>query len=385
MHISTHNENCGIGKYQELYIKSMEAVDATVSHSFFPYSPNKIRVMGESELEMVYQQLREAVHEYDLFHIQHEFSFFMPDQLARIVKIIKGAKKPLVSTIHTGPSMERTTRHILSPLGIPARLKNKIRNREHTSNVLPLAQSDVTIVHNQFTMAGLVEIGFNPNTIQVLPIPVPHVPEGIADEFRNDLRDLNTKIHRQEGDIVFSTVGYINIVKGTMRAVKSLSLLPDNYKLTVLGGIHPYAENDDFLDEIADYIISQNLQDRVHITGFIKDDNLLNAYVKNSDIIIYPYFRVYSSSSAALNNGFANHKATIATPVRAFQEINKQKDYLISTDSFSYYDLANKIRSLDKNQIAAQEKLSKEYANDTSYPKLAKRQIDLYRSLVGNR
>jgi glycosyltransferase involved in cell wall biosynthesis len=382
LHISTHNENCGIGKYQEMYLQAMRAVDTGVQQDFFPYSPNQIRVTSQTDLATVYTELRQTILDYDIVHIQHEFSFFRPEQLTTIVKIIKDAHKPLVSTIHTKPIIRKTTRPIFTPKGILARIIDRAKNTQHIKHVSPLSVSDLVFVHNTFTQQGLIEIGFFPNKIKLIPIPVPEVPEKVSDPYQKQLAFVDGKIDRQPNDIVIATVGYINEMKGTLRAVKALSLLPGNYKLYVFGGMHPQGSADDFLDFVSDYIVQHNLQKRVYITGFVADDDLLNAYVGHADIVVFPYAKSYPSSSAALNNGFANHKPIIATPVTGFKEINANKPYIALTDSFSYYDLAKKIVEFDASNMKKQQELSIEYAIENSYPKLAAVELADYKALL---
>ena len=382
LHISTHNENCGIGKYQEFYLKAMTAVDSSVKHAFFPYSPNKMRLMSDKNFAVVCNELLQQLAQYDLVHIQHEFSFYKAKHLAEIVSIIKSAHKPLVSTVHTGPTLEKTTRHILSPKGIPARLKNHVRNASHINLVNPLSRADVTFVHNNFTKEALLEIGFDKHNIRVIPIPVPEVSIKDLKKYESQVANINLHINRNEGDVVLATVGFLNEVKGVFQAIKMLRWLPANYKLTILGGIHPLAGNDVFLDYVADYILDHDLKNRVYITGFVKDDELLNAYVANSDVVLYPYYKIYSSSSAALNNGFANYKPLVATPVKAFLEINNADNFIVITESFSYHDLAEKIINLEPSQIEYQSDMSRLYAKNNSYPKMAEALLSTYRSLV---
>jgi glycosyltransferase involved in cell wall biosynthesis len=382
LHISTHNENCGIGKYQEAYLNSFIPIDKNVTNVFFPHSPNKIRLMNKLELEVIYNELRNEVTKYDAVHIQHEFSFFKAHQLEAIVNIITGAGKPLISTIHTKLSLEKTTRHILSPKGIPARLKNKIRNFENISLVKPLSASNVVFVHNEFTKKSLVDVGFNPNSVRIIPIPVPEVNHVKSASFAKEINEIDKSINRQDGDVVIATVGYLNEVKGTLQAIKMMRLLPDNYKLTILGGLHPLAKNDDFLDIVSDYILNHKLENRITITGFVRDDDLLNSYVGNADIVLFPYMRIYGSSSAALNNGFANHKPIVATPVDAFKEINRDKNYIILSESFSYHDMAQAISHLSRKEIENQSALSKEYAISNSYSNLAKTVLNTYKELA---
>ena len=52
LQFSTHNEDCGIAKYQEQFIAGMEGTE-DFHTDFFPYSPNKTKHMTKAELKVV--------------------------------------------------------------------------------------------------------------------------------------------------------------------------------------------------------------------------------------------------------------------------------------------------------------------------------------------
>jgi len=82
LHYSTHDEDCGIGKYQEQFIQAMAKVGAKdVYNEFLPYSPNVTKVMTYDEFTPVLQELRSKLEGFDILHIQHELSFYKHDEL----------------------------------------------------------------------------------------------------------------------------------------------------------------------------------------------------------------------------------------------------------------------------------------------------------------
>lgn len=379
LHISTHNENCGIGKYQEMYLAAMKHHDQEVRNDFFPYSPNYIIKQSGSKLEKVLSDLDKMVADYDLVHIQHEFSFYKSHQLKKIVAIIQKHNKRFIATIHTKPILRPPAGSRMTVSGWAHRARIKASNYRYLEAISPLKKADLVIVHNDFTRDGLIQVGFDPSRIIIKPIPVP-VLDIFLDKYITELDDINAKLNRKKGDVVFAAVGYLAEVKGSLQAVKALSLLPENYKLLMVGGIHPTGKNDEILDQISDLIVKRNLQDRIYITGFVEDDLLLNAYVANADIVIYPYLREYASSSAALNNAFASNKPVVAFPAPAFKEINKTEKHMILAESFSYYDLAREIANLDEEKRKQWSAVSEKYSTANSYSALAKEMLDIYKT-----
>lgn len=383
LHITTHNENCGIGKYQETYVDHMTQVetseDVTV-HDFFPHTPSRNRELSRSEFAKVMQDLESMIDNYDLVHIQHEFAFYLPYQIQQIVSAVKKHGKPLVATIHTAPVLRKTIRPLTSVKGALARLRNVVLNKQYLGAVTPLAAADYVIVHNSFTKKILVEHGFEEQKVLLWFHPVYVAAEGAAQQFKHRTDAINKALDRKNDDIVIATVGYINFTKGGMAAVKTLSLLPDNYKLSVLGGIHPKAQNDLELDLIADEIVARRLRERIYVTGFIEDDVEFDACIKNADIICYLYQPSYASSSGAVNKAISNHKPVVATPVRAFVEMNADEPVMKLADSFSYLDAARAItETVDK--LSERSAVSRKYAEKHSFNVYARRLLELYRSL----
>jgi glycosyltransferase involved in cell wall biosynthesis len=298
-----------------------------------------------------------------------------------IVRRIKQARKPLMSTIHTKPVLNTVASSRLSPKWPVRKMRTELGNKRHTDLVLPLAQSNLVIVHNSFARKQLIELGFDENKLIIKPIPVPSLSP--SSSFVKEIEEIKNKIHYQPGDFIFATVGYLSRVKGCIQIVKAVALLPPHYKLLIFGGIHPRGGNDETLDELGDLIVSRGLQDRVFISGFVEDDNLLNAYVSSVDLLVFPYLREYVSSSAALNNGFANEKPILAFPLDTFKEVTLNgKQVMTFCESFSYYDLVKSIQTFTPEKIKKATLVSKEYRNAFSYNRLSKELIELYTKIA---
>ena len=384
LHISTHNENCGIGKYQEQYLEAYSAVDRKSQHDFFPYSPTAIRKMNPEETRKVLEDLEKTVQQYNLVHIQHELSFYTAKFLTDVVSIIKRAGVPLVSTIHTKVILhDEIIGSRVSPFYWRRVVGAKLADKKMITRFLPLAKSDKIIVHNSFTKRSLEDIGFSGVKIVVMPIPVPTINTNALEESKTAALDLLKPLQLKDGDVLLATAGYLNGVKGTFHAVKAMRGLPENYKLAIIGGLHPQSKDEKFLDEIADYIYDYNLSKRVYVTGS-PDDKMFSAVINQADILLYPYLRQYASSSAALNNAFSLGKPIIAFPAKSFVEINEKSEAMALCDSFSYYDLIKKIQQQNGDSLQRLSQLSKKYAKAHSYEKVAKEIIELYRSLLAS-
>jgi len=375
LHFSTHNENCGIGKYNEMFFDAM-APSALVQNTFFETSPNILRVMNEDQKNVMYEALRAELSEYDILHIQHEFSFLHSADFPRIAKVAKELNKKLIITIHTSPTLAYEKPHLsgFGPRNIVRflrQLKRKVAfDKIFTSAVL---LADKVLVHNTVTQNALIDLGVDKQKTEIIMLPVPAVDRSLKTTL------IAEKLNKQPGDVIMAITGFLHKYKGIDHAVKALTYLPANYKLAIIGGMH--MDHDATLyDSIADLIRDLKLQDRVYITGFVEDDAELNALIRECDVSIYPYDRYYYSniSSASLNNGFANHKPVVAYPTDSFVELNNKTDSMVLPKAFAYYELAREIENLD---IKAATEKSKNFAQIYSYNIVSQDLMDIYAKL----
>lgn len=377
LHFTTHNEDCGIGKYQEQYLAALAPLDE-VYNEVFPYSPNKTKVMSKSELAPVISELRHSMKSFDALHIQHELSFFKHDELEQIISAVKSLGKKVIVTIHTAPAAQyqQPQRVGVSPRSLVRYAKAiKAANEFRGRYVVPLLKVDLVLVNNTATKQNLIKHGIDANNITVITIPVPTIQH---DEQSSEIKKA---LSYKPGDVIFASIGFLSRMKGVDQAIKALSYLPENYKLAVIGGIHPAGGQEALLDELCDLITHYNLTDRVYITGYVNKDDRLNALIRECDICIYPYETKYYSyvSSAALNNAFANFKPAIVYPTKSFLEINQIKVTVDVTKSANYYELARSISEIDINSFTSK---ATEYAKMYSYENEAVKLVTIYANLL---
>jgi glycosyltransferase involved in cell wall biosynthesis len=377
LHFGSVNKEEGIAKYQHHYVDGMQG-DDTVQNDFFDCSPLAFRGMPLAERAEVLNKLTASLADYDILHVQHEFGLFADTEFADIVSTGKQAGKKVVVTVHLSPAFAIKPAKLpgLGPRSLVAYARAK-RHRKFmiARHVTPMLMADKLIVHNNMTLQALQDFGADPARI----VRIPHPVQVYEDPPKSTL--LAEKLQRQPGDVIYGISGYIYKVKGTVAAVKALQYLPANYKLAIIGGMHPMSDDIEMYDRVADLIVKLGLKDRVFITGFIEDDDDLNALIRECDIMVYPYDRLYYAhvSSGALNLSFANFIPPIAYPTDSFKEVAGEADgALVLTDTFAYYELARLLQTID---LPTQTKRVKAYAEKMAWPKVAKRLIDVYKSL----
>lgn len=378
LQFTSHNEDCGIAQYQEQFIEGMSQIRDFHSE-YFPHSPYKTRAMSTSEFAKIVDQLSGEMKNFDILHIQHEVSFFRHSELQQMIDAVhKIGKKKVAITVHAAPEAQYKPPVLggLGPKSMKAYAGQAVIARKFIKRyVEPLKSADLIIVHNTITKNSLVKFGVPAAKIKIIRIPVPKPVQADRSE------EIKQALNRKKDDVIFCTIGFISESKGTLQAVKALSYLPENYKLAIIGGVHPEGEIESFLDIVTDEVARLGLKDRIYITGFVPDNSRLNGLINECSICVFPLDKKYYSyvSSASLNNAIANHKPVVAYPIETFMEVNKEIPFIEFTKSANYYELARAIRNID---LSKRKELSEQYAAHYSYDKEAKEFFKIYQELV---
>ena len=128
-----------------------------------------------SDLELLFEKIRNEAQAYDLVHIQHEFSFFAsPTQMqsiknfGRLMGILRTTKRPIVVTYHTYPYFKPTL-----PLS-----RDRLRDlalshtwRWHVSRHFRGTRTGChAIVHTMDGRQSLVGSGFDSRNVSLSPM-----------------------------------------------------------------------------------------------------------------------------------------------------------------------------------------------------------------------
>jgi glycosyltransferase involved in cell wall biosynthesis len=335
--------------------------------------------MSESDLGRMITKLGSDLENYDVLHIQHEFALYGHNSFQRIVQAAKQAGKKVVLTVHTSPGLASKPVRLkgIGPRSIMKYLREQ-RHRRHflDAHIEPFKAADLVLAHNDLTIQSLKEFGVSTDRIRKIAHPVyAFDPPPKSDK-------VATNLHKKSGDIIYCSTGFIHQYKGMTEAVKALKFLPENYKLAILGGMKSDSDDVAFYDKLCDLIDTLGLQDRVYITGYVQDDDELNALIAECDVCVFPYDRVYYSSvsSGPMNLAFAQGKPVIAYPTAAIKETAVQADgAVVLTNTFAYYELARELKAID---LKKQVELSKAYAEKMAWPKVSKELVSLYEAVV---
>jgi glycosyltransferase involved in cell wall biosynthesis len=181
--------------------------------------------------------------------------------------------------------------------------------------------------------------------------PVDVVPNGVDVELFTrgisiaEESDLKSKLDKKDGDVFLITTSRLVMKNGVANIVDSLTHLPDNVKLFVLGtGI---LEND-----LKAQVAYRKLEERVKFLGFIAHKDMPQ-YLHVSDIFVRP------SLSEGLGNSFLEAMAAgipvIATPVGGIP------DFLTDGETGLFCEVNNPQSIAQKVEKLIKDKESREY------------------------
>jgi glycosyltransferase involved in cell wall biosynthesis len=256
-------------------------------------------------------------------------------------------------------------------------VKDRLRRARFLKrHIEPFRMADVVVSHNPGTTASLKAFGVDAKRV----VEIPHFVAMAAQTTQST--EITERLKPTGDEIVLATLGFMHKHKGVDQAVRALSFLPDRYRLAIIGGIHPTSDDPAIYNRIMGLVVSLGLQNRVYATGFVPDDDRLNALIRETDICLFPYNNAYYAtvSSGALNLAFANRKPAIAYHVDNFADSNAEFGQVVFTPAPAFYELAREIERIDvKGQLAKIDA----YVEANSIERLAERLLGTYRQLAG--
>ena len=380
LHYTPYEEDCGVAIYQKQYIDAMKTMSTpNISNTIFATSPLVYRLLKPVEQQAVLKQLAQELKDFDILHIQHEFGLFIDDDFQEVFNVGKKSGKKVIVSIHLSPEFAiKPVR--LKGLGVRSSvsylLSMRNYNRLRDWHIKPLLQADLIIVHNEMTAEALKNFGIDSSRIKKIPLPAYSYPNPQPSDL------IAKQLNKKPGDIIYCSVGILHRYKGLFDSIKALKFLPENYKLAIIGGMHPISDEVQIYNKVCDLIDILGLKDRVYITGFVKDDNVMNSYIRECDVCVFPYDGVYYAhvSSGATSLALSNSLPIITYPTRVFQELSESSNgAIVLTDTFAYYELARELMRID---LKKQVELSKAFAQKMSWPKATQKLADLYTEVL---
>jgi len=274
----------------------------------------------------------------DLIHVQHEYGLYQNLE-GGFYGDLKPLGKPLITTMHAVGNW--TTDSVLD------------------------STSDRVIVHNEFCAKRFSGFSYI-------------IPHGSKPEECAPAEESKKRLGIPPKARIVGYVGFISRTKGLEQMIKAMKMVP-KAALLIGGGWHagPEGAATSYIMNLKQWSLSL-LQGRCQWLDYVPDERLPIVYGA-MDIVVYP--SRFATESGALIMALSHGKAVIASNIGPFREKKKQEALITFT---SEKNLAMKIKKVlaDDELKARLEKGARDYANRTTWGKIAKRHLSLYEDAV---
>lgn len=344
--VSSHNICCALAYYADALKDfltpsfDVEIVDLKTSLLLRQEGENYHK-MSEAYIDELCARLKE----FDVVNVHLELGLYgtKTEQItSRILKICQAAGR-LILTVHTIDYKGPHTGHF----HVYEQIMNALKRRP-SSNPFHL------IAHLASERA-LIEKVYGLTNVSDFPLIF------LTNERREHFKKKRTPAWKKqfgfkESDITLGVFGLQSAHKNHIHAFRTLNLLPDNYKLLVIGEAHHMNvkewQVDPVIQEMVTYLDNHPaLADRVFFTGK-RDDAKYYEDLANIDFVILPSFEVSQSGSATLSNGLELCCAILKSNTMNSREYQTYfPDCFEVFDIGNYYETKNKILNFDQTKL----------------------------------
>jgi glycosyltransferase involved in cell wall biosynthesis len=384
LHLSTWNDQCGIADYARQLVAALQCQPDAINE-LYPQRRHHPALMSDDALRELFEGVLVLASAADLVHIQHELAFFAGRrgyahavrQFGWLLTQLRQRDVPIVTTFHNEPKTA-------PPAGSTARTRmthayHRSLWRWHVARHFRRGERRrQAIVHTQRSRQLLIESGFNPAQVQVVP---PGHPRRSAPP-PHDRAMAKARLGFPQQATVLSIFGSLANRDSYAWVVETLKTLPSTFVLAVVGGSQPTLHDEDTVNAILE---SWKHRDpaRLRITGFVSPE-MVDAYHAATDICLVPHLPCSVSASVAMPWALTSGRPTIATDIAAFRYLNEDAACLLLVRPGDVGELAARIQDLARD-AAKQEELVRRalaYASANGWEALASRHLDIYQSLV---
>ena len=181
-----------------------------------------------------------------------------------------------------------------------------------------------------------------------------------------------------QGKTVMTILGFVTPKKGHDLVIPLLPKLDPNVHLLIAGGPQT-AEDAVYLEALKKLAEQYHCLNKVTFTGYLPD---LSTVINATDIALLPYRTV--TDSGVLHILASYRIPTIASDLKAFQEIQQEYGCIELFKSEDPQDLLKKIQSLLSNQKRRDLLVAKcgDMWNDTKWSSIAQKHVEAYRDVL---
>ncbi len=368
---------CGIAEFTKSLINSLEklpkvftkVVSINDAGKTYAYDKKVIAEIKEDEVE-TYRKAAEIINndpDIDVVSLQHVFSLFGGENGQYIVELLKNLKKPVFTTSHM----------VYSPKKQPAKHEIVDKNYiELTKQIYEYSEKIIVIIQPMKDIL-VQEYGFDEDKIVVVPHGSP------IEKYDQKTISMLRKKYGYEKNKIVSTFGLIRPKKGLEYIIQAMPKILKKYPETlflILGTSHPNRP-----ESYYKFLQKETKRLGLESSVIFKDDFLsfkeITEYLILTDAFITPYLVSEQTSSGVLAYAMGCGKAIISTPFFYAEDVLAKKrglfvNYRDPNSIFLAVDFLFKYPEKRKRM----ERLVFQYAKENSWPKIANKYINIFRS-----
>lgn len=196
---------------------------------------------------------------------------------------------------------------------------------------------DQVIVHTDHSYQVLKHSGVDARSISIIPHGIIPIGSGVDGRRKHKIDECDGK-----SKLEFLLFGFLKKYKGLETLLLALESMPigvlGKLKLTIAGTPHPE------VGWILERFQSQRLRSSVVLDLRFLPDTALESYIRNSDVVLFPYHRIDASGALMATIPFG--KIILASKVGVFNEYLVDGESAILTRPGNAEDLSKAIISL---------------------------------------
>ncbi len=297
---------CGIATFTADLAAAFQSADPLVQVDPFAMSDQGYNYSAEVthidvEDRSSYTQTAESLNarHYDVLSIQHEYGIFGGDAGRYLLDLIRTAKMPVVTTLHTvlrNPTPDQ--RAVMDEL------------LQLSTRVVVMSRTAIDLLNRVHSVDA--------SKIDFIPHGIPHIPISAGIETRKRLGG--------NGPILL-TFGLLSPDKGIEHVINALPAVLAEHpeaKYVVVGATHPHVKSfsgEQYRESLHKLIAELGASDNVEfVDEFVSLDQLV-AYLAATDFYITPYLNPAQITSGTLAYSMGAGKVVISTPYEYAKEV----------------------------------------------------------------
>lgn len=361
---------CGIATFtNDLYHAVVAASGDSLGHQVVAINgpgPDRYEYPAEVTFELHrdrlddYQRAADYVNfsDADVLCVQHEFGIFGGEGGLHLVRLLRGVRKPVVTTLHT-----------ILPDPEP----------HYRRGLLAAANwSNLLVCMTQHSRHLLIEnYGIDPARVEVIPHGAPPLParQPAALRKRLNLGDRH----------VLMTFGLLGPGKGIQTALEAVALAarkhPDITYL-VVGATHPEikrAHGEEYRMRLQRRVVELGLRERVIFYNQYISQDELSDFLRLSDIYVIPYPNLSQAVSGTLSYAMAMGCAVVSTPFLHAKEVLGDGRGILAPPGDPQALAEALLELLDSpTKIETYKSAARDYGRQIAWPQIGKAYLELF-------